>query len=617
MRRPSSINEDLLRRQYSTFVDPDDDDNDASIQQQQQQQRPRVQSALESLSLLDPIDFRDDPPYVHSATNSYGAITGHSSDGNNDDEGESDLLDSITIKYENEDNYSITTTETAALLRKEIRAMIQLAVPVILTYVLELVPGIVTLVLVGRMDHTNNNGNNNNSATTNNDNTTAAAANDEHDDDINDGHHSSSTKLYVDAAALAVMFFNIIGLSTGQGMLTALDTLCASAHGANQSSKMGRYTLTAAFVTCCMFVPVSAILVNAGTILMALGQPIRVSRLAGSFVLYMLPGLPFLYVYELARKPCMANNTTLPMIYASIVGLLVTCSTGYYMVNYTSLGWVGAAMARSLGYMATVPTVCIGMYHTDALFVMRVYDGMIYTEAVTRARIVTFLHLGIPGMIQMMLEWCAFEILALECGILPNNDEAIIAIGANAVAQNIGAFLFMLYLGTSIAGNVRVGNALGAGDAHRAKMACRLSFFLGILLALWNTIFILTFRAKIPTLFTSDVDLISKARDLLLVVALFQLPDAINSVNQGIFRATGKQALAAKLNSIAYYIVGIPFGYMLGFKFHYGVEGLWFGLVAGLTWGSTVNTIILSRLDWAVLTTDTRKRLSIVHIPIK
>ena len=614
MRRPSSINEDLLRRRYSTFVDPDDD-NDASIQQQQ---RPRVQSALESLSLLDPIDFHDPPPSsVRPAANSYGAaMTGRYSDGNANDKIEkSDLLDSITIKYENEDKYSITTTETAALLRKEIRAMVQLAVPVILTYVLELVPGIVTLVLVGRMDHTNSDNNTNNN---NNNTTTTTATNDKHeDDDINDIHHSSSTKLYVDAAALAVMFFNIIGLSTGQGMLTALDTLCASAHGADQSSKMGRYLLTATIVMTCMLIIVSAILVNAATILIALGQPREVSQMAGIFVLYMLPGLPFLYVYELVRKPSQANNQSLPMICAAIVGLLVTCSTGYYMVNHTSLGWVGAAIARSLGYMATVPTVCIGMYHTDARFVLRVYDGMIYTEAVTRARMVTFLHLGIPGMVQMMLEWCAFEILALECGILPNNDEAIIAIGANAVAQNIGAFLFMLYLGTSIAGNVRVGNALGAGDAHRAKMACRLSFFLGILLALWNTIFILTFRNKIPTLFTSDVDLISKAQDLLLVVALFQLPDAINSVNQGIFRATGKQALAAKLNAIAYYIVGIPFGYMLGFKFHYGVEGLWFGLVAGLTWGSTVNTIILSRLDWAVLTTDTRKRLSIVHIPIK
>ena len=616
MRRPSStISEDLLRRRYSTFVDPDDDDdNDASIQQQQQRPR-RVQSALESLSLLDPIDFHDDPhPSVLPTTNSYGAITSHNKISNNDDEIESDLLDSIAIKYENEDNYIITTTETAALLRKEIGAMTRLAVPVILTYVLELVPGIVTLVLVGRMDHTNSDGNNT-TTTTNNNNNTTTTTNDEHDDD--DIHHSSSTKLYVDAAALAVMFFNIIGLSTGQGMLTALDTLCASAHGANQSSKMGRYLLTATFIMTCMLIIVSAVLVNAAPILMALGQPIQVSRLAGLFVLYMLPGLPFLYVYELVRKPSQANNQSLPMICAAIVGLLVTCSTGYYMVNHTSLGWVGAALARSLGYMATVPTVCIGMYYTDARFVMRVYDGMIYTEAVTKERIVTFLHLGIPGMVQMMLEWCAFEILALECGILPNNDEAIIAIGANAVAQNIGAFLFMLYLGTSIAGNVRVGNALGAGDAHRAKMACHLSFFLGILLASWNTIFILTFREKIPTLFTSDVDLISKARDLLLVVALFQLPDAINSVNQGIFRATGKQALAAKLNSIAYYIVGIPFGYMLGFKFHYGVEGLWFGLVAGLTWGSTVNTIILSRLDWAVLTTDTRKRLSIVHIPIK
>jgi MATE family multidrug resistance protein len=375
-RRPSSLTEDILCRQYSTFVDPDEDNNDASIHQQQ----PRVQSALESLSLLDPNDLHD-PTTPTTTKAAYGATANN------------DLLESITIKYENNnDNHSITT-ETA-LLRKEIKAMIQLAIPVILTYVLELIPGIITLVLVGRMDNTTISNNNSHSANNNN-----TATDEHHEQDIKS---SSSTKLYVDAAALAVMFFNIIGLSTGQGILTALDTLCASAHGANQSSKMGRYLLTATIIMICMLLLVSLILVNTTPILIALGQPIEVSQQAGIFVYYMLPGLPFLYVYELVRKPSQANHQTLPMICAAIVGLLVTCSTGYYMVNYTSLGWVGAALARTLGYIATVPTVCVGMYITESQFVVDVYNGMIYKEAVTKAHIITFLHIGIPGMIQMM-----------------------------------------------------------------------------------------------------------------------------------------------------------------------------------------------------------------------
>ena len=373
-RRPSSITEDILCRQYSTFVDPDEDNEDAFIHQQQQ---PRVQSALESLSLLDPNDLHDPTPTTTKAA--YGATANN------------DLLESITIKYENNDHNNSITSE-AALLRKEIKAMIQLAIPVILTYVLELIPGIITLVLVGRMDNTTISNNYSSSS--------ANTATDEHHDE--DILSSSSTKLYVDAAALAVMFFNIIGLSTGQGILTALDTLCASAHGANQSSKMGRYLLTATIIMICMLVLVSLILVNTTPILIALGQPIEVSQQAGIFVYYMLPGLPFLYVYELVRKPSQANHQTLPMICAAIVGLLVTCSTGYYMVNYTSLGWVGAALARTLGYIATVPTVCVGMYITESQFVIDVYNGMIYKEAVTKAHIITFLHIGIPGMIQMM-----------------------------------------------------------------------------------------------------------------------------------------------------------------------------------------------------------------------
>ncbi len=361
MRRPSSINEDILCRRYSTFVDPDEDDASS-----------RVQSALESLSLLDPIDLHDPP------TKAYGAIPNN----------KNDLLESITIKYENNNNNSITT-ETA-LLKKEIKAMIQLAIPVILTYVLELVPGIITLVLVGRMDNTTISNNHNRA---NNNNKTAT---DEHHEQFNHDiiHSSSSTKLYVDAAALAVMFFNIIGLSTGQGILTALDTLCASAHGANQSSKMGRYLLTATIIMMCMLLLVSVILVNTTPILIALGQPIEVSQQAGIFVYYMLPGLPFLYIYELVRKPSQANHQTLPMICAAIVGLLVTCSTGYYMVNYTSLGWVGAALARTLGYIATVPTVCVGMYYTETQFVIHVYNGMIYKEAVTKEHIIILTKRG-------------------------------------------------------------------------------------------------------------------------------------------------------------------------------------------------------------------------------
>jgi MATE family multidrug resistance protein len=583
--RRSSINEDLLRRRYSSSS------IDGGF---------RLSSALESLSLLD-IDPILDDINDYSISNSgsgngnivkgvgraYGAIV---EDDDDYDENENDgLVASLALKAK--------VMHEAHILKDELRAMVGLAFPVIMTYMLELVPSIITLVLVGRMDNNRDDNNNLN-------------------DGGDEGIYDDIAKLHIDAAALGVMFYNIIGMSTGLGLLTALDTLCASAHGANRPHKMGTYLLTGTFVMSVLFVVVFVILCNASSVLLYFHQPPEVARNAGIFVLWMLPGLPFLYGYELLRKVSQARNETLPMISSAVVCVIVNLCSGYYMVNYTTLGWLGAALARTLGNVSMLPTIYLGMYYTDREFVLvHVRSGFRVEDAINRRAIFRFLNLGIPGMLQVMFEWVAFEILALECGILPDVNAAMIAIGSNAIAMQISTFLYMLYLGASVAGNIRIGNALGAGDVHRARMAMYLALGLGVLLSLANTIFTLSCRLALPSFFTSDPDLIGKTTDLLRVVAIFQIPDAINGVEQGIFRAIGKQSLAARLNAVAYYVVGIPLGYYLGLHVGYGIEGLWFGLVAGLTWGSTINTIILLNLDWTQLSLDARKRLSVVCSP--
>ena len=86
-----------------------------------------------------------------------------------------------------------------------------------------------------------------------------------------------------------------------------------------------------------------------------------------------------------------------------------------------------------------------------------------------------------------------------------------------------------------MAGSIRIGNALGAGDTHRAKVASYLALALGVLLSCVNILFILSNRLTLPSFFTSDEDLIGKTQDLLLVFAYFQLPDAVNGIDQGIF----------------------------------------------------------------------------------
>lgn len=123
--------------------------------------------------------------------------------------------------------------------------------------------------------------------------------------------------------------------------------------------------------------------------------------------------------------------------------------------------------------------------------------------------------------------------------------------------MNFSSMTYMLYLGVSVSGNVRIGNAIGAGDVNRAKSASMVTLLGGILMSFINIVFLLTFRKKLPWLITTDIDIVDEAQCLFIVAAIFQLPDAIGGCVQGIFRGSGRQALAAKLNFAAYYVIGV------------------------------------------------------------
>eukprot|EP00578_Thalassiosira_sp_NH16_P000533 CAMPEP_0181134558 /NCGR_PEP_ID=MMETSP1071-20121207/32152_1 /TAXON_ID=35127 /ORGANISM="Thalassiosira sp., Strain NH16" /LENGTH=177 /DNA_ID=CAMNT_0023221085 /DNA_START=148 /DNA_END=681 /DNA_ORIENTATION=- len=176
--------------------------------------------------------------------------------------------------------------------------------------------------------------------------------------------------------------------------------------------------------------------------------------------------------------------------------------------------------------------------------------------------------------------------------------------------MNVSSMMYMLYLGASIAGNVRVGNALGAGDVRRAEIASNLTIVSGAVLSLFNMVFLLSFRKALPWFFTTDPDIVEKAQQLFLIATVFQLPDAVNGCVQGIFRGSGRQALAAVYNFVAYYGIGIPLGYVLGVKLGSGVEGLWWGMTAGLCAIAVGCTIIVLRSDWAKLSREAASRLN-------
>jgi Na+-driven multidrug efflux pump len=229
-------------------------------------------------------------------------------------------------------------------------------------------------------------------------------------------------------------------------MLTAMDTLCSQAFGASQSSKMGTYSLTGIAVISVMFLFSSVLMWNASSILIALGQPVAVSYMAGDFIRYLLLGVPFLCIYELIQKVSQSRNEARPMLISTMMCNIVNLGLGYYLVYWTAWGWKGAAVAHAVGEFVKVPTVLLCMAiglgdsgksedssdfstnsnpqdtqhylevdsgagdedeceEEDIEFLHHIWEGFLVSEALSPSAIIEFLRIGVPGMLQVMFEW--------------------------------------------------------------------------------------------------------------------------------------------------------------------------------------------------------------------
>jgi multidrug resistance protein, MATE family len=173
----------------------------------------------------------------------------------------------------------------------------------------------------------------------------------------------------------------------------------------------------------------------------------------------------------------------------------------------------------------------------------------------------------------------------------------VVALAAHEIALNVCGLTFMVPLGLSSAGAVRVGQAMGRSDPRGARRAGASALVLGVgFMGCSALIFLLAPRA-ILGVFTADSAVLAVGTPLLLIAALFQLFDGLQVVTTGILRGAGDTRTPMICNVLAHWGLGLPTAAGLAFGAGWGVIGLWIGLCTGLiVLGLALLTVWLVRL---------------------
>jgi multidrug resistance protein, MATE family len=242
---------------------------------------------------------------------------------------------------------------------------------------------------------------------------------------------------YLAAISLTTMTANITGFSIGQGIATAMDTLCSQAYtGSEDQYALGKHLQRSVVVMLVLCIPISAAWLFTEQILLALGQDPEVSRLSGIFILYLLPGLfPYL-LFQCVQKYLQAQGIMQASFYITLLLTPLNVFLQYYLVSSTPLEAIGAPLAISITNILLPAGLILYTIYIDGY---QCWDKVDYKEAFDWQKIKVFLKLGIPGVIMLCAEWWAFEIVALLAGLL--GDEYL---AAQSVMLNTSSLCYMV-----------------------------------------------------------------------------------------------------------------------------------------------------------------------------
>lgn len=406
---------------------------------------------------------------------------------------------------------------------------------------------------------------------------------------------------YIAARSLAGIFMMITGYTVNIAIGAAMDTLCAQAYGAGKLHEMGIFFQTGILIFAACFVPVILTSYYCVELLELLGQRHEIAVLVYRLVLFVLPSLPFSIVNSLLCKILQGQNIIRPMVYAGIVANVVHAVLIYVFMFHTAMGYAGSSLAASA--LVACYTLTLGVYFFRSQLYQQEWPGWRIRDALSL--VPEFLRLGFSGLGMFIFEYWGFAAVSLLAGMLPY---AAVAISADSTYSGFRVLIGQLYGSISIAGSVRVGNALGGNDPERAKTAAVLSVALSVGCAIVTSLIMVFLRDVYPYAYTQDGEVVAMTSTLMLLTCPFQIFFGISAAVQGIFRGSGLQILGARLNFVSFLALAIPVGLVLAYQLEMGLVGLWFGLCAGAICSAGYCLYWLLFADWNEMAADAQKR---------
>lgn len=390
----------------------------------------------------------------------------------------------------------------------------------------------------------------------------------------------------LELSGVAISLSVIANLSFGflLGMASALETLCGQAFGAGDVTMLGVYMQQSFLILTSACVCMMPLYIYSKPVLKLVGQRHDIADIAGKFSIYIIPQLFSLAINFPTQKFLQAQSKVAVLAWVGFFALIVHLGLLFLFIRVFKWGLAGAAAAYDLSAwgVAVVQMAYIVGWCQDT------WNGLSWLAF---KEIWPFLKLSVSSAVMLCLEIWYFMSIIVLTGHL---EDPVIAVGSLSICMNLNGWEGMLFIGVNAAISVRVSNELGSGHPRAAKYCVYVTVFESLLIGLLSLVIIIATKDDFAILFTNSKAMQKAVADLAYLLAITMVLNSIQPVVSGVAIGGGWQGLVAFINLTCYYVIGLPIGFLLGYKTRLGVQGIWMGMI----FGTFLQTVILLLIVW-------------------
>ncbi len=367
------------------------------------------------------------------------------------------------------------------------------------------------------------------------------------------------------------------------GVMSALSVRIGVAHGAGTARDIPGLLRNGLALGAGVGVLATLTMAAIWPLLALMGQPPEVLAAMpvyyGCIALYMIPFAvltAFKSAFEAVGRPWLGTGL-------AFLGVVINVPLNYLLIwgadPLPPLGLAGAGIASALA--ETIALAVAWGFWARARSMRRLRLRRDLSVADMRATAVE----GAPLGLMYLAETGAVAVATLVIGTF-----GTVALAGNQVAFAIGGVLYMVPLGVAGAVAIRVAQERGAGN----DAALRPVVFAALaLVTVWlvGSALLLAFGGRwLAGLVTDDAAVAAAAATMMLVFALMQVFDGVQSAMVGALRGLSDAAWGARISMIAYWPVGVPLGWVLAHQAGIGPAGVWLGWLVALAWAGGMLT---------------------------